>query len=85
MNRRLLLKRLRQGAVRNVSFSDLVNLLKGFGFRELRIRGSHHVHSHPFVPRVVPLQPQHGQAKSYQIREILRLIDRYNLRLEDES
>jgi hypothetical protein len=30
-------------------------------------------------------QPSGGEAKPYQIRQVLRLIERYNLKLEDAS
>jgi hypothetical protein len=31
------------------------------------------------------LQAVGGEAKPYQIRQFLRLVERYNLRLEDEA
>ena len=85
MNRRRLLQRILQGSLQNVSFSDFVNLLEGLGFREVRIRGSHCHFRHPSVPDIVTLQPVNGQAKPYQIRQIVRRIHSYNLRLEDEA
>ena len=85
MNRRKLLQSILQGSHQNISFSDLANLLVGFGFHETRIRGSHHMFRHPAVPELVNLQPQQGQVKAYEIREILRLVRRYNLKLEEEA
>ena len=41
--------------------------------------------SHPDVPEQVNLQEVEGEAKPYQIRQVLRLVERYNLRLEEES
>jgi len=84
MNRRRLLRRLSQGALRNVRFADLLDLVQGFGFRLLRVSGSHHIFSHPDIPELVNLQEVRGEAKSYQIRQFLRLVERYNLQLEDE-
>jgi len=83
MNRKALLRRLLQGAVRNVSFADLVNLVEGFGFRLQRMGGSHRLYAHPDVPEMLNLQEAHGEAKPYQIRQLLRLIERYNLKVED--
>ena len=40
---------------------------------------------HPTIPELVNLQDVGGQAKPYQIRQVLRLIERYNLKLEDAS
>ena len=83
MNRRRLLKRLAEGALQNVRFPDVVNLVEGFGFRLQRVSGSHHIFAHPDLPGLVTLQEVRGEAKPYQIRQFLRLIERYNLRLGD--
>jgi predicted RNA binding protein YcfA (HicA-like mRNA interferase family) len=84
MRRRALLKRLTQGALHNVDFADLCSLAEGFGFRHTRNNGSHHVFTHPAIPELVNLQEVRGESKPYQIRQLLKLIERYNLRLEDE-
>jgi len=84
MNRKRLLLRFSQGHLQNVPFKDLVNLALGFGFHLARVSGSHHVFSHPQVREVLNLQEVEGEAKPYQIRQFLRLVERYNLRLEDE-
>jgi predicted RNA binding protein YcfA (HicA-like mRNA interferase family) len=83
MNRRRLLKRLVEGGLQNVSFADMVNLIEGFGFRLQRTSGSHHVFAHSDLPELLNLQEVRGEAKPYQIRQFLRLVERYNLRLED--
>ena len=85
MNRRKLLRKLSEGALQNVSFGDLTRLVEGFGFRLVRVRGSHHVYAHPGIPELVNLQEVGGEAKPYQIRQVLRLVERYNLELEDEG
>ena len=82
MNRQKLLKKLAQGALRNVSFRDMVHLVEGFGFRLVRVSGSHHIFSHPGVAELVNLQEVDGEAKPYQIRQFIRLIERYNVTLE---
>jgi len=68
---------------RNVRFGDMVVLVKAFGFRLSRTKGSHHVFSHPGIPELINLQEVHGQTKPYQIKQFLNLIERYNLKLED--
>ena len=83
MKRRKLLKRLVDGALRNVSFVDMVNLLEGFGFRRQRVSGSHHIFVHPDLPELLNLQEVRGEAKPYQIKQFLRLVERYDVRLED--
>ena len=44
----------------------------------------HHVFVHPDVRELLNLQEVRGQAKPYQIRQFLRLVERYALSLEDE-
>jgi hypothetical protein len=85
MNRRRLLRRLAQGALDNVSFEDMVDLAAGFGFQLVRVSGSHHIFSHQDIPEPINLQAVRGQAKPYQIRQFLRLVERYNLKLENEE
>ncbi len=82
MNRRRLFRRLSVGAVHNVAFDDLVDLLHGFGFELVRITGSHHIFTHPDLEEVVNIQPTRLQAKPYQIRQILRIVYQHNLHLE---
>jgi hypothetical protein len=84
LNRRRLLRRLAQGHVENVPFRELVSLAEGFGYRLARISGSHHLFGHPAVPEPLNLQEVRGEAKGYQVRQLLRAVERYNLRLEDE-
>jgi hypothetical protein len=35
------------------------------------------------VPELVNLQNVNGQAKPYQVKQLLRLIERYNLQIEE--
>lgn len=85
MNRRKLLKRLVQGQLQNTRFTDFRRLVEGFGFSLARISGSHHIFVHHDVTTPVNLQEVRGEAKPYQIRQFLRLVERYNLVLEDDS
>jgi hypothetical protein len=40
-----------------------------------RQRGSHHLFSRPGFLKLVNLQDDNGSAKSYQIRQLLRMIE----------
>ena len=77
-----LLQRLRQGSVSNVDFDDMRRLLEALGFEIRRVSGSHHIFAHPDVAELVNLQEVRGQVKPYQVRQCLRLIERYALGLE---
>jgi predicted RNA binding protein YcfA (HicA-like mRNA interferase family) len=85
MKRRKLLKRLSQRHLRNVAFGDIINMVEGFGFRLVRTSSSHHIFTHPAIQELVNLQEVKGEAKPYKIRQFLRLVEMYNLRLEDEE
>ena len=54
-----------------------------FGFRLQRINGSHHIFAHPEVSELVNLQDVNGKAKPYQVKQLLQLVERYDLRMED--
>ncbi|PKO22283.1 MAG: hypothetical protein CVU38_10240 [Chloroflexi bacterium HGW-Chloroflexi-1] len=81
--RRILLKAL--AGSRNIRFSEIVSLAEGFGFRLARINGSHHIFIHPDVDEPINLQEVNGQAKPYQVRQFLKLVERYDLKLEDDQ
>lgn len=68
---------------KNIRFDDLTALVRAFGFRLSRTSGSHHIFTHPGVPELVNLQEVRGQAKPYQVRQFMKLVERYNLQLED--
>lgn len=84
MNRRRLLRRLLDGHLQNIRFRDLRDLVEAFGFQLTRISGSHHIFEHEGLTELVNLQEVAGEGKPYQIRQFLRLIERYDLRLQDE-
>jgi predicted RNA binding protein YcfA (HicA-like mRNA interferase family) len=50
-----------------------------------RVKGSHHIFVHASVLELVNLQEVGGKAKPYQVRQFLKLIEEYNLRLEDDT
>ncbi len=83
MNLRKVLRRLSEGHLNNVAFNDMRKLIEAFGFELKRVNGSHHIFAHPAIAELVNFQEVGGEAKPYQIRQFLRLVERYNLRLED--
>jgi len=62
----------------------MTSLVRAFGFELDRVTGSHHIFRHPDVRELVNLQEVGGDAKPYQIRQFLRLIERYKLRLTED-
>ncbi|MEJ5310142.1 MAG: type II toxin-antitoxin system HicA family toxin [Anaerolineae bacterium] len=83
MNKHKLLRKI-LNAPQNVKFQEMIALVAAFGFELMRVSGSHHIFSHPDVPELVNLQNVNGQAKPYQIRQFLKLVERYNLQLGED-
>jgi hypothetical protein len=79
-----LLARILGGAATNVGFDDLIVLVTAIGFEEVGGKGSHRVFAHPDVAELLNLQEVRGQAKPYQVRQVVSLVRRYHLTLEDE-
>ena len=84
MKRQKLLQKIIGGS-KNIRFADMVNLVEGFGFELSRTDGSHHIFSRPDIPELVNLQDVKGEAKPYQIRQFLKLIEKHNLKLEEKQ
>lgn len=70
---------------KNVKFNDFITILIAFGFSLHRITGSHHIYEHPDVPQSISIQPDRHEAKPYQVRQFLRLVEKYNLKLKVED
>lgn len=70
--------------MQNVRFVDFRELLQDLGFRLDRQRGSHLVFVHSRIPRPFPVQSNRGQAVPYQVRQLRRLVEDYNLDLDRE-
>jgi predicted RNA binding protein YcfA (HicA-like mRNA interferase family) len=76
-----LYRQLLSSTSRSISFRDFERLLRAFGFELDRIAGSHRQYVHPDIPRSFPVQPEGKDAKRYQIREFLELVEQYALRM----
>lgn len=83
MNKRRLLEKALVGSG-NIRFRDVIALAEAFGFRLSRVSGAHHIMVHDQIPELMNLQEVSGMAKPYQVRQLLRLVERYNLQLEDD-
>jgi predicted RNA binding protein YcfA (HicA-like mRNA interferase family) len=82
-SRKILAKALSSPA--NLRFAEVQQLVQAFGFRLLRTSGSHHIYGRPPIHEQINLQDVGGKAKPYQVRQLLRLVERYNLQIEDKE
>ncbi len=67
----------------NVRFGDMVTLVEAFGFRFLRGSGSHRIFGRAGIPVQINLQEVGGKAKPYQVRQFLKIVETYNLALDE--
>lgn len=65
-----------------ISFRDFEKLLRAFGFEHVRTTGSHRQYIHPKLTRPLPVQPSGKDAKPYQLREFLELVEEHGLYIE---
>ena len=82
MNKKKTLRKILSGS-KNIRFQDMVTLVQAFGFTLARINGSHHIFNHPDVSELLNLQDVKGQAKPYQIKQFLKMVEKYDISMED--
>ena len=70
---------------RDVSFDDLIKLIKAFGFKLERTKGSHHIFSHQQISELINIQNVKGKAKPYQVKQFIALIERHNIKLGEQQ
>ena len=84
MNKKKLLQKLMKRS-ENIRFAEAVTCAEAFGFSLARVNGSHHIYIHPDIPELINLQNVKGKVKSYQVKQLLSIIERYNLQMEEEG
>ncbi|HFE63724.1 MAG TPA: type II toxin-antitoxin system HicA family toxin [Caldithrix sp.] len=84
MKKSKLLRKLLSGS-KNVRFSEATQVAEAFGFRLDRITGNHHIFIHPDIPDLINLQNVKGKAKPYQVKQLLKIVEKYNLRMEEDK
>ena len=68
----------------NLRFEEACALARAFGFHLSRVNGSHHIFARAGVAELLNLQEIDGKAKPYQVKQLLGLVERYNLSLGNE-
>ena len=72
-----------QSTDRSVDYRDFLALIEAFGFNHARSKGSHRSYTHPECPALLVVQPKGIDAKRYQVREFLGIVEEYGLTLDD--
>ncbi|WOE75796.1 type II toxin-antitoxin system HicA family toxin [Alterisphingorhabdus coralli] len=70
-----------QSTNRSVSFRDFVAMVEAFGFVLIRTKGSHQSFAHESCSKLLVIQPKGKDAKRYQVREFLALVEEYGLEI----
>ncbi len=68
----------------NLRFKEACSLAEAFGFHLSRVSGSHHIFACEGIRELVNLQNVGGKAKPYQVKQLLGVVERYNLTLGGE-
>ena len=66
---------------KNIDFYDFVTILEAFGFFCVRSDGSHNIFKNTSVNEIINIQNVNGEAKPYQVKQFLSLIEKYNLEM----
>lgn len=82
MNKKKLLQKLLSSS-KNIKFGEVTIVAEAVGFRLDRVKGSHHIFIHEQIPEIVNLQKVKGEAKPYQVRQLVKMIEKYNLQIEE--
>lgn len=82
MNKKKLLRKILSGS-KNIKFNEIRSCVESFGFNLDRVNGSHHIFSNPEVKELVNIQNVKGNAKPYQIKQFLSIVEKYNIQMED--
>lgn len=78
MNKQEIYEKLKR-APNNISYDDITGCVNDFGFRYKGGAGSHRVFVKDGVREILTLQNINGKAKPYQVRQFIKIIEKYQL------
>lgn len=68
----------------NIRFNKICNIAETFGFRLRGGKGSHRIYVKEGVVELLNFQNVNGKAKPYQVKQFVKIIEKYNL-LEESN
>ncbi len=83
MNKRRMFEELKKKP-KNVRFEKLCTSAEAFGFRFRGGEGSHRIYVRDGVEEMLNFQNVCGKAKPYQVKQLIKIIEKYGL-LEEEK
>ena len=69
-------------AGQNIRFAEFKALLIAYGFDLQRTNGSHHIYRHDDVAAIINIQPDGKNAKRYQLRQFIAIVEEYGLKVD---
>jgi predicted RNA binding protein YcfA (HicA-like mRNA interferase family) len=84
MNKILLLEELMK-KTKDIRFERLSTIAETFGFKFKGGKGSHRIYVHDKVRELINFQNVNGKAKPYQVKQFIKLIEKYNLIKEGDN
>jgi len=63
----------------NVRFEEICKIAKLFGFRFRGGKGSHRIFVRAGIREMLNFQEVKGKTKPYQVKQFIRIIEKYNL------
>lgn len=78
MDKRRLFEELKRNP-KNVRFERLCKIVEAFGFRFRGGKGSHRIYVREGIREMLNFQNVGGKAKPYQVRQFIKIVERYNL------
>lgn len=70
---------------KNIRFEKICRIAEAFGFQFKGGKGSHRIYLRKYINEMLNFQNVSGKAKPYQVRQLIKIIDKYNLTEEDGS
>lgn len=84
MNKLRLFEKLKKSP-QNVRFEKLCKIVEAFGFKFRGGKGSHRIYVRKDIKEMLNFQNVYGKAKPYQVRQFIKIIEKYNLLKEGDS
>ena len=78
MDKRRLFEELKRNS-RNVRFERLCKIADAFGFKFRGGKGSHRIYVREGIMEILNFQNVGGKAKPYQVRQFIKIVEKYNL------
>jgi hypothetical protein len=78
MDKRYLLKELKANP-KKIRFARVCQIAEEFGFQTREGTGSHRVYYRDGVREILNFQNEGGWAKAYQVKQLIKIIERYDL------